>query len=131
MDPNGSGGWTGGSSGRPIVRRRPYTPGRGPGGNLRPYAMTIKLCEILNQRDPVTNKKNLETIIWGLVRAARDGHVPAINLIFDRLEGRMPEAVSHEQSGEVILRVVRDLPALAAPNGNAMHNEADPEPGHR
>lgn len=97
----------------------PFEKGRSgnPGGRRRDKMATQELIIALNEQDGDANK--LRKIIDALILKARDGDVPAINTIMDRVEGKVAQDIgltvnSHEDTLERLERLDREAEARAS-----------------
>ena len=83
----------------------------------KPNELVIRqnLSNILDEIDPSTERKRLLNILHKLVEAAEEGKMDAMNTVFDRLEGKVPQAVTGDPENplEMIHRI-----ELVAANGD-------------
>lgn len=63
-----------------------------PGGRKK-KELTIALESVLAEKDPATKKTKMVLVARALVDKAIDGDVPAIKEIWERLEGKVAQAV--------------------------------------
>jgi len=68
-------------------------------------------------------------VVRKLLRVAEEGNVTAIQLVFDRLEGKAPQSVDLHHSGELTL--IDLLTDLAAARAQHATGEADSETQHQ
>lgn len=73
----------------------------GPGRPKKNEAMRAALERALAIKDPETGKPDRDAIALALVKEAKRGNVDAIKQIFDRVDGKVREERTVEQTGEV------------------------------
>lgn len=73
--------------------------GRPPGSTTKAWADAVR--KAANALDPKAKRKKLELLAEALVRSALDGDVPALKEIGDRIDGKVPQAVTGEGGGPI------------------------------
>lgn len=66
-----------------------------------------------------------DAIARAIVREAAKGNVEAVKFVFDRIDGKVKDVVESQQTGEVIVRVIRDRAGGTAPLRPPPGTEAD------
>lgn len=69
--------WVKGQSGNPKGRKKGVK------------TLTAALRKIMDEKDEVTGETNRKLVIKALIEAAQAGNVPAMNLIYERLDGKL------------------------------------------
>ena len=82
--------------------------GRRPNERVIAQNLSIMLDEI----DPTSGRKRMVRTLEALLQKAEEGDVAAINVVFDRLEGKPKQETSnshtHEGKLEIVRRIVKD-----------------------
>lgn len=66
--------------------------------------LTEALRAFLRGKDPLTSRTIAHEVVATLVRVAREGDVPALKLIIDRIDGALPQAVKNDGEVKIVLR---------------------------
>jgi hypothetical protein len=71
----------------------------------KPFREALRLAVKRNGDDKAKGKTKLDRIAAQLVTVAMDGDVPAAKEIADRLDGKVPQALTGEGGGPVALAI--------------------------
>ena len=84
-----------------------WQPGQSgnPSGRPSRKFLTESLEKLLRETDKKTGKPNYELVMKALMAAARKGNVKALNLVLERMEGKVADELDLRASGEVKLVV--------------------------
>lgn len=86
--------------------------------------LTAELIRLLNKRDKGTGVYGREAIVLALLSKAYAGDLQAINLIFDRVEGKAVQTHEHEASPTMLASAA--MSALAAMLNSVQAKTAQP-----
>lgn len=70
----------------------PFQKGKSGNPNGRPkrnHAMTDTLRALLEKKNRLSGRRNRELVVEALIEAAQAGNVAAMNLIYERLDGKL------------------------------------------
>ena len=98
-------------AGKTRGRGRPFAPGNpgGPGRPPRALCVPDILRTLGEEEDPATRRTRLETLMDVLYKHALRGESWAVNMILDRTEGKVSNALAIQTAdGGVDLDAIRD-----------------------